>query len=98
VEPADPLVSGQEKKKGITLRAKKADENEVPEISHRNVGPLIGQLTVLRSTLFGLLAENSNYKSVVDKKRWAKLTKDISCLEVFKVRLSLTCFVLTNMC
>jgi cytoplasmic FMR1 interacting protein len=77
-------VTGQEKKKGITLRAKKADENEVPEISHRNVGPLIGQLTMLRSTLWGLLAENNNYKSVVEKKRWAKITKELSCAEAVK--------------
>jgi hypothetical protein len=85
-EPNDPLISGQEKKK-ITLRAKKADESEVPEISHRNVGPSIGQLTMLRSTIFGMLIENGNYKGVIEKKKWAKMTKvstsSSSCFFVF---------------
>ncbi len=84
VEPQDPLVTGQEKKKGISLRPKKADEGEVPDISHRNVGPQIGQLTMLRSTIFGMLVESNNYKGIVEKKRWAKIAKELSCVEAVK--------------
>lgn len=82
-EPQDPLITGGEKKK-ITLRAnKKTDDVDVPEISHRNVAPNLGQLLMLRNVVFGALIDNF-YKGIVDKKRWAKMTKELSALEAIK--------------
>ncbi len=79
-EPSDSVLNGDKKK---TLRSKKDETDHIPEISHRSVGPNLGQLILLRSTIFGLLSENF-YKGVVEKKRWAKLTKDISCADILK--------------
>lgn len=48
------------------------------------MGPSIGQLTQLRSTIFGMLIENNSYSRVIEKKRWAKITKELSCLDAVK--------------
>ncbi len=90
-EPNDTVISGGEKRK-MTIRSKKDEASDVPDISHRAVGPNLGQLVILRSTLWGLLCENY-YKGVVEKKRWAKLTKDLSAQDVLKGEYEKACQV-----
>lgn len=68
----------------MTLRANKKDSDvDLPDISHRAVGPNLGQLHLLRCTVFGMLSDHF-YKAIVEKKRWAKITKDINALDAVK--------------